>query len=152
MIAALLLPAAVAVSANEAQPVGGDPVIEQRTMDLAQQLRCLVCQNQTIADSNADLANDLRNQIRRMLAQGATDDEVRDYMTVRYGDFVLYKPPLRPATVLLWFGPALLLVGGFALLVRTVRRRAVLGDEAGPTEDEERRALALLADEEEGRG
>lgn len=136
--------------AKEAQPVG-DPAIERRAMDLAQQLRCLVCQNQTIADSNADLANDLRQQIRQMLSQGASDDQVRDYMTARYGDFVLYRPPLRPVTLLLWFGPALLLGGGLAALFIVLRRRALLLDDAGPGAEDERRALDLLAQDEEGR-
>ena len=147
LAAATLAPA----TANEARPVGGDPALERRAMDLAQQLRCLVCQNQTIADSNADLANDLRNQIRRMLAQGASDDEVRDYMTARYGDFVLYNPPLRATTALLWFGPVLLLGGGLVALFVVLRRRRALPDTDGPSEDEERRALELLRDEEEGK-
>ena len=95
-----------------------DPALEARVMVIAEELRCLVCQNQTIADSHADLAVDLRNQIRDMLAKGQSPDQVRDYMTQRYGDFVLYRPPLKTSTVLLWAGPAVLLVaatqGGFA--------------------------------------
>ena len=93
---------------------------------LAAQLRCLVCQNQTIADSHADLALDLKRQVREMLARGASDREVIDFMTARYGDFVLYRPPVKGSTALLWFGPAVLLVvavGGFLLILR---RRAAL--------------------------
>ncbi|HSW84801.1 MAG TPA: cytochrome c-type biogenesis protein, partial [Usitatibacter sp.] len=81
-----------------------DPVVEQRLKDLAEELRCLVCQNQTIADSTAPLALDLRNQIRAQVAQGRTDDEIRAYMVARYGDFVLYRPPLKATTVMLWLG------------------------------------------------
>lgn len=154
VVAAVLVVAGLAgggAVAKEAQPVGADPAIERRAMDLAQQLRCLVCQNQTIADSNADLANDLRQQIRQLLAQGASDDQVRDYMTARYGDFVLYRPPLRPVTLLLWFGPVLLLGGGLAALFIVLRRRALLLDDADPGGDDDRRALELLAQDEEGR-
>ena len=91
------------------------------------ELRCLVCQNQTIADSHADLAVDLRNQIREMLRQGQSERQIIDYMTARYGDFVLYRPPLKVNTALLWFGPALLLVGGLATLFIVLRRRSRLG-------------------------
>ena len=128
---------------REAQSASEDPVIEKRMMDLAEELRCLVCQNQTIADSNADLAADLRNQIRTMLKDGATDAQVRDYMTARYGDFVLYRPPLKGTTALLWFGPALLLVAGFVVLFRALRRRSQLPEDA-LSPDEEARASALL--------
>jgi cytochrome c-type biogenesis protein CcmH len=153
VVMALLIAAGLGggAAAKEAQPVGADPAIERRAMDLAQQLRCLVCQNQTIADSNADLANDLRQKIRQLLAQGASDDQVRDYMTARYGDFVLYRPPLRPVTLLLWFGPVVLLGGGLAALFIVLRRRALLLDDADPGDDDERRALELLAQDEEGR-
>ncbi|MEO1573769.1 MAG: cytochrome c-type biogenesis protein, partial [Pseudomonadota bacterium] len=102
-----------------------DPALRARYDVLTEELRCLVCQNQTIADSNAELAVDLRTQVRDMLQAGRTDDEIRDYMTQRYGDFVLYKPPMRPRTVALWFAPALgLLLGAFVLyrVVRQVQR------------------------------
>ena len=94
------------------------------------ELRCLVCQNQTIADSHADLATDLRQQIRELLTAGKSDQDVRDYMTQRYGDFILYKPPVRPSTALLWFGPAVLGVAGLALLLSILRRRARMAPEA----------------------
>jgi len=96
------------------RPAAADPVIEQRVMTLASELRCLVCQNQTLADSNAPLAEDLRNQVREKMRQGASDSEIVDYMVARYGDFVLYRPPLKLTTALLWFGPLLLLAGGFS--------------------------------------
>jgi cytochrome c-type biogenesis protein CcmH len=96
--------------------------LDKRTAALAEELRCLVCQNQTLADSHAPLAIDLRNQIREQLAGGASEREVREFMVARYGDFVLYRPPLKASTVALWIGPFALLVAGLALLVRRLRR------------------------------
>lgn len=98
--------------------------LEQRMLVIADELRCLVCQNQTIADSHSELAQDLRAQIRRLLSEGKSADEVRAYMTQRYGDFVLYRPPLTRSTALLWFGPGLLLFGGLAALLLALRRRS----------------------------
>src|SRR5207245_11469173 len=95
--------------AKEAAPAAADPALEQRVMTLAAELRCLVCQNQTLADSNAPLAEDLRNQVREKMRQGASDSEIVDYMVARYGDFVLYRPPVKATTLMLWFGPLLLL-------------------------------------------
>lgn len=115
---------AFAAQAGEAAPAAADPVLEKRVMAISAELRCLVCQNQTIADSNAELAVDLRNQVREMLRKGQTQEDIVAYMTARYGDFVLYRPPLRQATALLWFGPAALLVGALVLLVMALRRRA----------------------------
>ena len=112
------------VHAKEATEVAANPALEARMMSLATDLRCLVCQNQTIADSHADLAVDLRNQIRDMIAKGQSDDQIRQYMTDRYGDFVLYRPPVKSTTVLLWFGPALMLLLGFGALALVMRRRA----------------------------
>ena len=108
---------------KDAVPVGDDPVVQARMMRLATVLRCLVCQNQTIADSHADLAADLRNQIVELIHQGKTDDEIMDYMTARYGDFVLYRPPIKTSTLLLWFGPMLLVVIGGATLYRSTQKR-----------------------------
>jgi cytochrome c-type biogenesis protein CcmH len=123
------------VGASQAQQ---DPALEARVHAIAAELRCLVCQNQTIADSNADLAQDLRRQVRQMLQKGASEREVIDYMTQRYGDFVLYRPPVKGSTWLLWFGPALLLVAGIAVLVTVLRRRARLGaDQFEPDDAEE---------------
>jgi cytochrome c-type biogenesis protein CcmH len=96
---------------------------------IAEKLRCLVCQNQTIAESDAPLALDLRRQVREQLAQGKSEQEVLAFMVARYGDFVLYKPPLKPMTLPLWFGPLFLLAGGVALLYRAVRRNALLTGE-----------------------
>ena len=101
-----------------------DDDLDRRVQAIAAELRCLVCQNQTIADSHAELAQDLRRQVREMLVQGKSEREILDYMTARYGDFVLYRPPVRGSTALLWFGPAAAMVGGLAGLVWVLRRRA----------------------------
>ena len=122
--AALLLCAPLASLAKEAQPAAADPALEARMLQIASELRCLVCQNQTIADSHADLAQDLRRQVREMLAHGDSNQQIIDFMTARYGDFVLYRPPLKASTALLWFGPGLLMVGGLAGLVLVLRRRS----------------------------
>ena len=109
--------------ARQAVPASNDVALEARVMDISSELRCLVCQNQTIADSHADLAIDLRQQIREMLSRGMTDAQIRNYMTDRYGDFVLYKPPLNTSTALLWFGPAILMIVALASLYLMLRRR-----------------------------
>ena len=100
-----------------------DPNLEKRVRDISNELRCLVCQNQTLADSNAPLAVDLRNQVREQLRSGASEREVRDWMVARYGDFVLYRPPLNAATALLWAGPFLLLLLGLVLVFRRIVAR-----------------------------
>lgn len=110
-------------SAVEALPVAANPALEAKMMNIATELRCLVCQNQTIADSHAPLAVDLRQQIREMLDTGKNERQILDYMTDRYGDFVLYRPPFKATTLLLWLGPLLLLVLAVWLLVRELRRR-----------------------------
>ena len=123
---ALLLAACLAwpALANEAAPAVADPALEARMLSITSELRCLVCQNQTIADSHAELADDLRRQVREMLVRGDTDQQIIDYMTARYGDFVLYRPPVKATTWLLWFGPGLLLVGGLAALALVLRQRS----------------------------
>lgn len=149
-LAALLALAAAAApaiaAADAAKPTALDPVAERRTMALADELRCLVCQNQTIADSNADLAVDLRREIRAQVAAGRSDAEILDFMTTRYGDFVLYNPPLKATTVALWFGPGALFVIGFVVLYRVLRgRRERIADDRPLSEAERARAEALLA-------
>jgi cytochrome c-type biogenesis protein CcmH len=111
-------------SANEAAPAATDPVLEARMLNITSELRCLVCQNQTIADSHADLAVDLRQQVREMLQKGMTDQQIAEYMTDRYGDFVLYRPPFKSTTMLLWVGPGVMLVLGLLMLVLMLRRRS----------------------------
>ena len=136
--------------AEEAPPVAANPVLEKRVMRLSEELRCLVCQNQSLSDSNADLANDLRNQVREMMEAGKTDAQIREYMVSSYGDFILYDPPLKATTLILWVGPfALLLVSG-ALLARYLkRRRGVVGGQTLSL-DERERARALLAGTRDG--
>ncbi len=125
MACALALAVLVAPArANQAVPTLNDPVAAKREVELAKQLRCLVCQNETIADSRADLAVDLRNKLREQMAAGKTDQEIIAFMTERYGDFVLYKPPLKATTVLLWAGPFLLLALGAVVGWRVVSARA----------------------------
>ncbi len=113
-------------AAKEAPLASNDPALEQRMKNLSSKLRCLVCQNQTLADSNADLAVDLRNEIREKMQKGMTDAEIRTYLVDRYGDFVLYQPPFKPVTFLLWLGPFLLLALGFGILYLNLRRRQKL--------------------------
>ena len=109
-----------------AQNIGNDPAIESRLKALSQELRCLVCQNQTLADSSAPLAEDLRREIRELIAKGMTDEEITAYLVARYGDFVRYRPPLKSQTAILWAGPMLLLFAGFGMLLITLRRRNAL--------------------------
>jgi cytochrome c-type biogenesis protein CcmH len=130
LVAVALAALALAAGAKEAAPEAADPALEARLVAIATELRCLVCQNQTIADSHADLAVDLRNQVREMLRRGDSDRQIIDYMTARYGDFVLYRPPVKPTTMLLWFGPGLLMAGGLATLVIVLRRRSRMAPEA----------------------
>ncbi|NEX61582.1 cytochrome c-type biogenesis protein [Noviherbaspirillum galbum] len=123
-----------------------DPVLEKRVAALSSELRCLVCQNQTLADSHADLAIDLKKQVREKLASGMSERQVVDYLVERYGDFVLYRPPLRAATMLLWAGPFLLLACGLFVLLRVVRRRAAAGEDSPERASaaDMKRAAALL--------
>ena len=128
----LTLAAAVAAPAwaADALPAADDPVLEARMLSITSELRCLVCQNQTVADSHAGLAEDLREQTREMLKRGATDDEVRAFMVARYGDFVLFRPPVKSSTILLWVGPMVLLLAGLLALGLLLRRRQRLPDAA----------------------
>ena len=111
------------LSAQEARPVAQDPVLEKKVITLSNELRCLVCQNQTIADSNAELAVDLRNQVRKQISEGKSDREILDYMVQRYGEFVLYRPPLSYKTIFLWAGPFALLLIAMFILVQQIRLR-----------------------------
>ena len=122
LLGCLLALSTAVVHAKEAQPVAPDPALEKHVLAISEELRCLVCQNQTIADSSAPLAVDLRQQIREKLQQGMSDKDVVDYMVQRYGDFVLYRPPFKITTWLLWFGPFLLAIGGIGFLGLKLRR------------------------------
>ena len=139
-----LLPALSA--AKEAVPAADDPALEQRLMQLAKELRCLVCQNESLADSHADLAADLRNQIRDQMRAGQSDEQIKSWLTQRYGDFVLYRTPVKSTTVVLWVGPFALLVAGLAGLFVYLRRRRVRVGQPELTSDEHSRARALLQD------
>ncbi len=139
---------AIAAQAKEALPMAADPDIEHKTMEISKELRCLVCQNQTIADSHAPLALDLRREVREMVAAGKDQAEIVEFMEVRYGDFVRYMPAFKASTALLWIGPFVLMAGALALLLFNLarrRRRAV--DERSPlSQEEQQRVAALLAD------
>lgn len=134
------------VWAGEARPLADDPVAEARLKHLAVELRCLVCQNQTLADSNAPLAEDLRREVREMIAKDMSDKEIIEFLVARYGDFVLYRPPLKATTTLLWVGPFVLLTVGAAALVITLRRRAHKVVDVPVTDEEHRRVEQLLAE------
>lgn len=131
--------------AREAAPTAADVVVEKRMVAISEELRCLVCQNESLAGSQADLAKDLRREIREQIAQGKSDKEILDFMTGRYGDFVRYRPPLKGTTFLLWFGPFLLLVAGIAALGIILRRRGKRVAEATLSAEEQKRAEALLS-------
>ncbi|TXG87298.1 MAG: cytochrome c-type biogenesis protein CcmH [Rhodocyclaceae bacterium] len=147
LLAALWLGlAAQGVQAKEAAPLADDPLTEKRLLAITAELRCLVCQNQTIADSNADLANDFRREIRKLIAEGKSDQEIMDFMVARYGDFVRYRPPVKGTTILLWAGPGVLLVIGLAVLIRYLRRRNDAIADTELTADELQQANALLGD------
>jgi cytochrome c-type biogenesis protein CcmH len=137
------------VFAKEAPTVAADPVLEKRVMALAEELRCLVCQNQTIADSHAELAVDLKNQIREKLKGGMNEAQVIDYMVARYGDFVRYRPPVKATTVPLWFGPFALLLAAVAGLYYYIVRRRRSAPAQELSEDEQARVRSLLNAPEE---
>ena len=139
---------ATAVDSATEAALAADPVAEKRLQHLSEELRCLVCQNQTIADSNAELAQDLRREIRGMIRDGKSDREIIDFMVVRSGDFVLYRPPVQGNTLLLWGGPLALMLLGLAVLLRYLRRRAArVADDAPLSADEASRAEALLKED-----
>jgi cytochrome c-type biogenesis protein CcmH len=130
--------------AKEAAPMAADLEVEKRMVAISEELRCLVCQNESLSGSHAELAQDLRREIRSMIAAGKTDKQILDFMVDRYGDFVRYRPPIKPTTWLLWGGPFLLLGGGVAALIVFLRRRSK--ENAAPvlSEEDRRRAEALL--------
>ncbi len=146
LILLLLMPLA---HAEQAVIAKDDPVLEKRVMDLSAHLRCLVCQNQTIADSNAELAVDLKNQVREKLRQGQSEQEILDYMVKRYGEFVLFSPLVKSTTWLLWFGPLLLLIVGLGVLFVVLRQRRKMMQRAPAlSADEHARAASLLSGKE----
>jgi cytochrome c-type biogenesis protein CcmH len=134
----------LAAHAADAVPTDKDAVAASRAVKLSEQLRCLVCQNQTIADSSAELAQDLRQQVREQIAAGKTDAEIIDFMTSRYGDFVLYRPPVKAQTMILWAGPGLLLIVGFGVLLSVLRKRRGQVETPPLSDEEHERAERLL--------
>ena len=148
-LAMLLLALAVASAwAKDAVPLADDPAVEQRLISIAEEMRCLVCQNESLAASRADLAVDLRKELREQIRQGRSDDEIRDFMVSRYGEFVLYRPRVKPLTWLLWGGPFVLMAGGVVMLMLYVRRRNRAAGQASLSPDEASRADALLGEAE----
>jgi cytochrome c-type biogenesis protein CcmH len=143
-VAALYLVSGAA--AREAAPLAEDPKVEERLVRIASDLRCLVCQNESLAGSPAPLAQDLRREVRDLIRQDKSDAEVKEFLVSRYGDFVLYQPPVKPTTWLLWGGPFVLLVAGIAVLVVYLRRRGGQVRTVALTEEERKRAEALLKD------
>ncbi len=136
----------LAALAREATPLADDPQVEARLTAIAEELRCLVCQNESLIASRADLAMDLKRQVREQIKAGRSDDEIRKYMVDRYGDFVLYRPPVKGSTLLLWIGPFVLLVAGFLAVWVFVRRRRTAPPQAALSAEEEARADRLLGE------
>jgi cytochrome c-type biogenesis protein CcmH len=134
----------VLVQAEEAKDMAADPVLEKRMIGLADKLRCLVCQNESLASSHAELAEDLRREVRELMKKGMSDDEIKDYLVARYGDFVLYEPPVKRYTLLLWFGPFVLLIAGLVGLMLQLRKRKKQAPETQLTAEESQRAADLL--------
>ena len=145
-LVALVLSTSFFAQAKVAPNISADPALEARMMVIAEELRCLVCQNETIAASHADLAVDLKNQIRLKLKEGQSQKQILDFMVERYGDFVLYRPPLKTTTVLLWLGPFTLLAIAVLMLVVNVRRRRRIAQPAALSDAEAAKARTLLAD------
>ena len=133
-LAVLMSLAAFASIAKEATPLAEDPVVEQRLIAISEEMRCLVCQNESLAGSRAELAQDLRRELRDLIRQGKSDAEIKAFMVNRYGDFVLYRPPVKPTTWLLWVGPFVLMLGALAGFIVYVRRRAREDDETNQEE------------------
>ena len=147
----LLLIVGHGVPGKDAGPVSGeDPAVEQRLANLSKELRCLVCQNETLADSQAGLAEDLRREIREQIKAGKSDKEIISFLTARYGQFILYRPQVTPTTYLLWFGPFIILIAGFFILFRYIRQRrdAIVAE---PLTSEERRLATELLSAKSGR-
>ncbi len=141
--------AAAALAADpprQARPMAEDPATEARLVVIAEELRCLVCQNESLASSHAELAQDLRDEVRDLIRQGKSDPEIKDYLVKRYGDFVLYRPAFKPTTWLLWVGPFALLGVGLLVLWRVLRQRRTGSPVADLSPEERQRAQQLLKD------
>ncbi len=141
-LACLVFPA---LAQREAAPLAEDPRVEKRLIEIASELRCLVCQNESLASSQAPLAQDLRREVRELIEQERSDKEIKEFLVSRYGDFVLYRPEFKPATWVLWLGPFVLLCVGLFALVRFLKKRSAVV-EAPLSEEQRKRAEALLKD------
>jgi cytochrome c-type biogenesis protein CcmH len=137
--------------AKDAAPLADDPVTEQRLISISEEMRCLVCQNESLAGSRSDLANDLRREIRTLIQEGKSDDQIRAFMVERYGDFVLYRPPVKPITWLLWIGPFVILLIGIVGLLRYLRRRNQAMPSTTLSEEDNQKIDALLNQEKRDR-
>jgi cytochrome c-type biogenesis protein CcmH len=137
---------ASAAVGREAAPMAEDPKLEARLVDLSQELRCMVCQNESLASSHAELAEDLRREVRDLIREGKSDQEVKDFLVARYGDFVLYRPEVKPLTWVLWFGPFLLVVFAAVFLGIYLRQRRVLTTPVVLSDADRERAKQLLKD------
>jgi len=145
-VCSVILSLGVTVVAWAVRPASGDdPAVEKRLMNLSKELRCLVCQNETLADSQAGLAEDLRREIREQIKAGKSDKEIISFLTQRYGQFILYRPQVTPTTYVLWFGPFVLLIGGMFVLFRFIRYHRDSVKEQPLSSEDRRRAAALLA-------
>ena len=144
LLASLLL--SVSLAAKEAAPLAEDPAVEKRLVNIAEELRCLVCQNESLAGSQADLAKDLREEVRGLIKSGKSDAEVKEFLVSRYGDFVLYRPQVKPVTYALWAGPFILLLIGVVALVSYLRKRSRQVEETPLSDADRKRAEALLKD------
>ena len=147
----LLLLIPLAGWAKEAIPVAEDPEVEKRMLALTMDLRCLVCQNEPISDSRAEFSNDIRREIREQIKADKTDEEIVQFLVDRYGDFILYNPPMKPTTILLWFGPILLFVIALGALIVHLRRRRVQVGEISLSPEQLAQAEALLDEEKKGK-
>ncbi|MER0171623.1 MAG: cytochrome c-type biogenesis protein CcmH [Nitrosomonas sp.] len=136
---------------KEAVPVAENPEVEKRMLLLTENLRCLVCQNETIADSRADFSNDIRREIREQIKANKTDPEIIQFLVDRYGDFVLYDPPIKPTTFLLWFGPVILFVLGLGSLIVYLRRRRLQIEDVSLSQAQLEEAEALLNEDKKGK-
>ena len=130
--------------ANDAAPLADDPVTEQRLISISEEMRCLVCQNESLAGSRSDLANDLRREIRTLIKEGKSDEQIRHFMVERYGDFVLYRPPVKPITWLLWIGPFVILLAGIGFLISYLRRRNTIAISKELSAEDNQKIDALL--------
>lgn len=151
LLLVLLAPLTCSAVGQEARPVAEDPVVEERMLALTEELRCLVCQNETIAESRADFSNDMRREIRELIKANKTDDEIIDFLVERYGDFVLYNPPLKATTLLLWFGPMILfIIGSIMLFIYLRRRRQQVEETETPISEAAKKKAEALLNENKG--